>query len=54
MKYLVNITAITYYKTVVEAEDENRAESIARRRFEDNALNSEWPDCEVEFEVEEL
>lgn len=54
MKYLVNITAITYYKTVVEAEDENRAESIARRRFEDGSLDDEYPNCEVEFEVEEL
>lgn len=54
MKYLVNITSIAYYKAVVEADDENKAERIARKRFEDGELQSEWPDCEVDFEVEEL
>jgi hypothetical protein len=54
MKYQVNITATEYYAVMVEAEDENQAERIARRQFEEGKVQTEWPDYDVDFEVEEL
>ena len=54
MKYKVQITATEYYTVVVDAEDENKAESKARRMFENGEVQCEWPDYDLGFEVEEL
>lgn len=54
MKYKVNITATEYYTVMVEAEDENKAERIARRMFENGEIQAEWPDYDVDFDIEEL